>query len=193
MSIQTELTRITNAKAAIKTAIEGKGVTVPDTTLLDGMAALIESIEAGGGDVVLGEITFTSNENVTLADAFPVRSQAPKAFFWFEKGVSVNDTTHTKHRPLALIAARKDGGTANDTLGNYIGAYVQTSSGSNSSSADKVSATNMFNRTAASANRTYSILTGNYQTGTLYFGVNNSNYGFIEGRTYVWGVIPWDE
>ena len=49
MSIQTELTRITNAKAAIKTAIEGKGVTVPDATLLDGMASLIESIEAGGG------------------------------------------------------------------------------------------------------------------------------------------------
>ena len=53
MSIQTELTRITNAKAAIKTAIEGKGVTVPDGTLLDGMASLIESIEAGGGGVQL--------------------------------------------------------------------------------------------------------------------------------------------
>ena len=49
MSIQTDLTRIKNAKAAIKAAIEGKGVTVPDTTLLDGMAALIESIQAGGG------------------------------------------------------------------------------------------------------------------------------------------------
>lgn len=49
MSIQTELTRITNAKAAIKTAIEGKGVTVPDATLLDGMASLIDAIEAGGG------------------------------------------------------------------------------------------------------------------------------------------------
>lgn len=48
MSIQTELTRIKNAKAAIKTAIEGKGVTVPEGTLLDGMASLIESIEAGG-------------------------------------------------------------------------------------------------------------------------------------------------
>lgn len=49
MSIQTELTRITNAKEAIKAAVEGKGVTVPDGTLLDGMAALIESIQAGGG------------------------------------------------------------------------------------------------------------------------------------------------
>ena len=49
MSIQTELTRIINAKAAIKTAIEGKGVTVPEGTKLDGMATLIESIEASGG------------------------------------------------------------------------------------------------------------------------------------------------
>ena len=44
MSIQTELTRLTNAKAAIQAAIEGKGVTVPDGTLLDGMAALIDAI-----------------------------------------------------------------------------------------------------------------------------------------------------
>lgn len=57
MSIQTELTRITNAKAAIKAAIEGKGVTVPGGTLLDGMAALIESIEAGGGGA--GELFHT--------------------------------------------------------------------------------------------------------------------------------------
>lgn len=35
--------------AAAAAAIEGKGVTVPDGTLLDGMAALIGSIEAGGG------------------------------------------------------------------------------------------------------------------------------------------------
>lgn len=49
MSIQTELTRLTNAKVAIKTAIEGKGVTVPDGTLLDGIASLIESIPTGGG------------------------------------------------------------------------------------------------------------------------------------------------
>lgn len=53
MSIPTDLARLQSAKAAIKTAIEGKGVTVPADTLLDGMAALIESIEAGGGGGVL--------------------------------------------------------------------------------------------------------------------------------------------
>ena len=59
MSIQTELTRITNAKAAIKTAIEGKGVTVPAGTLLDGMASLIESIEAGGGGMKVEVLSIT--------------------------------------------------------------------------------------------------------------------------------------
>lgn len=61
MSIQTELTRIINAKAAIKTAIEGKGITVPDGTLLDGMAALIESIEAGGCTITSGSFTPASD------------------------------------------------------------------------------------------------------------------------------------
>lgn len=63
MSIQTELTRLTNAKSAIKAAIEGKGVTVPDATLLDGMAALIESIEAGGGSYVIGSFTVASKRD----------------------------------------------------------------------------------------------------------------------------------
>lgn len=65
MSVQSEITRLQNAKSAIKTAIEGKGVTVPEATLLDGMAALIESIEAGGGgggNIVAGTYTPASTQ-----------------------------------------------------------------------------------------------------------------------------------
>ena len=65
MSIQTELTRLTNAKAAIQTAIEGKGVTVPSGTLLDGMAALIDAIEAGGGSGNFATGTFTTTDDIT--------------------------------------------------------------------------------------------------------------------------------
>lgn len=65
MSVQSEITRLENAKATIKAAIEGKGVTVPTWTLLDGMAALIESIEAGGGGakIATGSFTNISQEN----------------------------------------------------------------------------------------------------------------------------------
>lgn len=50
MSVTSEITRLQNAKASLKTAIEGKGVTVPSSTKLDGYAALVESISGGGGD-----------------------------------------------------------------------------------------------------------------------------------------------
>ena len=79
MSIQTELTRITNAKAAIKTAIEGKGVTVPDGTLQDRMAVLIESIESGvgGGGVLPTPFTNITTGTFILAslsycDKYPI-------------------------------------------------------------------------------------------------------------------------
>ena len=96
MSIQTELTRITNAKAAIKTAIEGKGVTVPDGTMLDGMAALIESIEAGGGESVeISEGKIVPNENILCTKASPYSilhglSGKPDLFLLFAAGSTYN-------------------------------------------------------------------------------------------------------
>ena len=62
MGVQTEITRIESAKTAIATAIEGKGVTVPDGTLVDGMAPLIESIETGI-NATGGTITVSSDVN----------------------------------------------------------------------------------------------------------------------------------
>lgn len=47
--------------SSIVAAIEGKGVTVPDGTLLDGMAALVESIEAGGCTITSGSFTPASD------------------------------------------------------------------------------------------------------------------------------------
>lgn len=62
MSVQNQIDRLASAKAAIKTAIEGKGVTVPDTTLLDGFAELIEAIQAGTGIIIeKGTITHASD------------------------------------------------------------------------------------------------------------------------------------
>ena len=110
MSIQTELSRIINAKAAIKAAIEGKGVTVPDATLLDGMASLIESIEAGGGTIsgrkfISGEITFseTPTSKITIShDSVGFRSQ-PFVFLAANASAPSDNTG-------ALISARSGSG-----------------------------------------------------------------------------------
>lgn len=64
MAISDEISRLQSAKADIKTAIEGKGVTVPSSTLLDGYAALISSIPAGSGNIVSGSFTANSSSGV---------------------------------------------------------------------------------------------------------------------------------
>lgn len=46
MSISSEITRLQNAKADLKTALENKGVTVPSSATLDDYADLVDSIEA---------------------------------------------------------------------------------------------------------------------------------------------------
>ena len=113
MSIQTELTRLTNAKAAIQTAIEGKGVTVPSGTLLDGMAALIESIEAGStsNNIVVG--SFTLSESLTTSSplyidvTFP-KDELPLMYLVYEDSSNLlyRDTSHTAIRLRFVIAIR---------------------------------------------------------------------------------------
>lgn len=66
MSISTEITRLQNAKASIKTSIESKGVTVPSATKLDGYSTLIDSIQTG--ITPTGTISITSNGTVDVTN-----------------------------------------------------------------------------------------------------------------------------
>ena len=99
MSIKTEITRLQNAKASIKTAIEGKGVTVPDGTKLDGMTALIDSISSGGGSssetwvLNLSGIlmsTFTGISFVSNGETFSSITFDKAGFTWYLKYDSTN-------------------------------------------------------------------------------------------------------
>lgn len=70
MSVATELQRIIDAKADIKTAIEGKGVTVPSATKLDGYAALVSAIQTGGVtglEYEAGTVTKSTGSNITIS------------------------------------------------------------------------------------------------------------------------------
>ena len=113
MSIDTELARLTNAKAAIKAAIEGKGVTVPSGTLLDGMAALIDAIEAGGGGkIATGTVIPAKDDSITIEHGL---GEVPNVFFWCTTDF-VNHTTTSANGYLKVTAT-----SSSDTLcGGYI-------------------------------------------------------------------------
>ena len=134
MSIQSELTRLTNAKAAIQTAIEGKGVTVPEGTLLDGMAALIESIEAGNtsNNIVVG--SFTLSESLTISSplyidvTFP-KDELPLMYLVYEDTSNLlhNNTSHTASRLRSVIAIREKPSTPGYHTFMAIGSYNNAS------------------------------------------------------------------
>lgn len=121
MSIQTELTRLQSAKAAIKAAIEGKGVTVPDATLLDGMAALIESIEAGGGSVKVSTGTFTTTDDIT-SDIVITHNLGVKPKLMCVIYSNVENFTQSRPSALAFVFLLKYGAN------NYGIKYQRTSS-----------------------------------------------------------------
>lgn len=84
-----EAVRLANAKTALATAIEGKGVTVPEGTKLDGMAALVESIEAGGGGFQVALGTFIPAETKSLNSLPPASIEhnagfTPDAFIFYQ-------------------------------------------------------------------------------------------------------------
>lgn len=66
MSIASEISRIQAAKADIKSAIEGKGVTVSPSAKLDDYAALIDTISTG--ITPSGSISITSNGTVDVTN-----------------------------------------------------------------------------------------------------------------------------
>lgn len=180
MSIQTELTRLTNAKAAIKSAIEGKGVTVPEATLLDGMADLIESIESGGGGskIITGE--FTLDTAITGVQIEHNLSEVPNFAYYF-----------------ALLAP-----SVFNQYGNYITRffaiyldgihYSYYVSGGGSNKGTKYdSRVYDISKIISSSNDTGAYCAANSATNsTIIIGGNpSSNYGYFKNATtYKWGV-----
>lgn len=127
MSIQTELTRITNAKAAIKTAIEGKGVTVPNGTLLDGMASLIESIETGSGGVsgfqtASGIITLAEDTNTLDISALLGFIPLPSKAWIFSVFADKDSPLYSKYQVMMCSTAYY--GKTNSSTGEKHNGYV---------------------------------------------------------------------
>ena len=168
MSIQTELTRITNAKAAVKAAIEGKGVTVLDGTLLDGMAPLIESIETGI-NATGGTITVSSDvNNYVLTHGL---GEVPKFF---------------------VIGMMEDYSTLLSKTYILIGVFGFSDVSSQyriSTSSNLYAPTGIFKAAAITAtnNIKQSIVRANEETITVAY--SNGSHKLIAGATYYWVAV----
>ena len=192
MSIQTELTRITNAKAAIKAAIEGKGVTVPDGTLLDGMASLIESIEAvgGGGSAKIATATFTVTEDTsTPFEITHNLGSIPKIAICIREILSTSGNKNESYVSGELLfsyavnreikgRAYKMSGTSNDTYASL--AVAQYSYKTN------------FQQTHAS-NLNGSPIGRCTETTAMLKPAYNSNAIFAAGKPYRWILISEED
>ena len=182
MSIQTELTRITNAKAAIKTAIEGKGVTVPDGTLLDGMASLIESIEAGGGvKIASGTIVLSEpSSNVEFTHNF---GEGANFLTIFTSESSVNSAPGLF---LLITSRRRTVIARNNSSGSKI-VYIGVGNNSGESSDDKTSI--IGNKPIVTrTNNVYSDDTKIYIKGYMSEGMM---YRLRDGVEYIWLASTW--
>lgn len=85
MSVASEITRLQNAKADLKTAIEGKGVTVSSSTKLDGYADLVDSIQQGGGSED-GKFLYVNLDNAGTTQSNPYVIQLEKEPIFIDVG-----------------------------------------------------------------------------------------------------------
>ena len=115
MSIQSEIDRIVGGKTAIATAIEGKGVAVPEGTKIDGMAALVEAIEAGGGyEITTGNIR-PSETTTSLSWEHGLSTTPSLVLIYLRKGGSLTKYMNVVRMSYQYI----DNTTQKQTTGIY--------------------------------------------------------------------------
>ena len=186
MSVQSEITRLQNAKAAIKAAIEGKGVTVPDATMLDGMAPLIEAIEAGGGSAKVAFGTFTLSETKNATGTFEVEhglGVVPDIVLVSLCGVQYSSKKYELDTILGVrsgarstfadISAQKDVVKENSTSANNSTYYFN--------------ALNLTNGLGIDTEQTTAFI--NNADSSKFLLSTSSNRIYYSGRTYLWLAV----
>ena len=196
MSIQTDLTRIKNAKAAIKAYIEGKGLTVPEGTLLDGMASMLESIEAGStsNNIVVG--SFTLSESLTTSSplyidvTFP-KDELPLMYLVYEDTSNLlhNDTSHTASRLRSVIAIREKSGYPDSHTFMAISSYNNASQYSMKYVGDNI---NYVKDDYPTTGGFFGSMTISLVAKQIKFKATSDGEPYIGGRTYNY-ILYWGD
>lgn len=172
MSVQTEIDRLETAKAAIGTAIAGKGVAVPSGTKLDGMAALINGIEQGSDPVL---------QSKTVTPATSAQTVKPDSGYDGLSQVTVNAMpTATQATPsISVSSAGLITASATQSAG-YVAAGTKKATKQLTVQAAQTITPGTTNKTIAS---------GRYLTGTQTIkGDSNLVAGNIKSGVSIFGV-----
>ena len=160
MSIQSEITRINSAKSDIASAINAKGVTVPNGTKLDGMASLIEDIEAAANPVL---------QTKTVTPTTAVQNVTPDSGYDGLSKVTVNAMpTATQATPsITVSAAGLITASATQTAG-YVTAGTKK--------ATKQLTTQVAKTVTPTESSQTAVASGRYTTGAVTVGAIPSEY-----------------
>lgn len=168
MSVQTQIDRISDAVSAVKAALTEKGVTVPDGTKVDGLAALIAAIESGGGGstVASGIITpATTTQSITIEHNL---GKAPTIFcLWLDK-YALRSTYE-----LASVCLHKNGDQSMW--------YQRASTGKSGSSY-------VVNQGSDDIGGSYSFVKSNTAMSIVFDLTVNALY-FTAGKQYAWACL----
>lgn len=179
MSVQSEITRLANTKTAIATAIEGKGVAVPEGTKLDGMAPLIESIEAGGGGIPGYNIisgTYTPEADITSSfTVYRIESLSESS----SEIIKISDACAAFSFP---VVAGLD-----DEISTFPCALLNALSYGKGASYNAKSSTNGSAGVITNCLQTSQTSTANYGLSVKLAG--NSSYPLRAGMTYQWVLL----
>lgn len=123
MSVQSEITRLSDNVTAALAAIAGKGVTVPDGSNSDSLAALIAAIEAGGGSAKFASGSFTPESNHTVADVEHGLGEIPNVYAVFTYDIDGTQDVLTNKIIILICTDVTDYNT-------YVGISVRCGKGS---------------------------------------------------------------
>ena len=116
MSIQSEISRLMQAKSDISAAIADKGVPVPTTIKMDEFASLIESIEAGGGGSVATGTVITDEMSMAYDPIYHGLGKKPSGVLW----VIIESTSVNSSGVLNYKRPQAGGYFSSDGTGMYL-------------------------------------------------------------------------
>lgn len=205
MSIISEINRLKSAKIALKTAIEGKGVTVPSGTKMDGFAALVDSIAQGGAsNFVSGTFTTGSTTGATQTVTIPYTGSGyPVAVvIHIEGGVYNNTSTgntnwynSTQRYAIGEWMMTKSNTTLSPTYttsgaanqGATVWVFKNSTSAATTYSRSSAMNTNTFSSSNATGAGATAVRIKNATTLSIF--VASTSYGLLANTTYRYHIV----